>query len=84
MNASFAFLRGHIRTLFALRDASHGGVPQTGANATGHAVVEAPLLKERIEWVYDDLSKRARLGSEQKTTLRMPHIYIAPKRPDWL
>jgi hypothetical protein len=54
-------------------------------NATGHSVVEALLLlKERIEFVYDDLNKRAHLSNEQKTTLQMLHTYIAPKRPEWV
>jgi hypothetical protein len=56
-------------------------------SATGHSVAEAlVLLKERIEFVYDDLNKRAQLSIEEKTTLQMLHTYIMPptKRPDWV
>ena len=54
-------------------------------NATGHSVVEALLLlKEQIEFVYDDLSKRSQLTADEKTTLQMLHTYIAPKKPEWL
>ena len=54
-------------------------------NATGHSVVEALLLlKERIEFVYDDLAKRSHLNNEQKITLQMLHTYIAPKKPEYL
>jgi hypothetical protein len=55
--------------------------------ATGHSIGEALLiLKEQIEAVYNDLSKRSQLDSDQKTMLQMLHIYIAPpsKKPDWM
>jgi hypothetical protein len=53
----------------------------------GHSVAEAlVLLKEQIEFVYDDLNKRVQLDGEQKTMLQMLHTYIAPpsKNPDWM
>lgn len=54
-------------------------------NATGGSVVEALLLlKERIEFVYEDLNGRAHLTAEQKLTLQMLHTYIAPKKPEWI
>lgn len=54
-------------------------------NATGSSVVEALLLlKERIEFVYDDLNRRPHLSNEQKTTLQILHTYIAPKKPEWV
>lgn len=54
-------------------------------NATGHSVVEALLmLKERIEFVYDDLNGRQHLSAEQRLTLQMLHTYIAPKKPEWV
>jgi hypothetical protein len=54
-------------------------------NATGHSVIEALLLlKERIEFVYGDLSNRSHLTPDEKTTLQMLHTYIAPKKPEWL
>jgi len=54
-------------------------------NATGNSVVEALLLlKERIEFVYDDLNKRSPLTADQRTTLQMLHTYIAPKKPEWV
>ena len=60
-------------------------VPNLDTNATGHSVVEALLLlKERIEFVYDDLNRRLPLTTEQKITLQMLHTYIAPKKPEWV
>jgi hypothetical protein len=54
-------------------------------NATGNSVVEALLLlKERIEFVYDDLNRQPHLSNEQKMTLQMLHTYIAPKKPEWV
>ncbi|HWB52266.1 MAG TPA: hypothetical protein VG651_24375 [Stellaceae bacterium] len=54
-------------------------------NATGNSVIEALLLlKERLEFVYDDLNKRPHLDNDQKTTLQILHTYIAPKRPEWV
>lgn len=54
-------------------------------NATGQSVVEALLLlKERIEFVYEDLNSRKQLTAEQKVTLQMLHTYIAPKKPEWV
>jgi len=54
-------------------------------NATGQSVVEALLmLKERIEFVYEDLNSRQHLNAEQKLTLQMLHTYIAPKKPEWV
>lgn len=53
------------------------------ANATGSSVIEALLtLKERIEFIYDDLNKRTQLTNQEKTTLQILHTYIAPKRPE--
>ena len=60
-------------------------VPDLDTNATGSSVIEALLmLKERIELVYEELSKCTLLDDEQKMTLRMLHTYIAPKPPDWV
>jgi hypothetical protein len=56
-------------------------------SATGHSVGEAlVLLKERIEFVYDDLNGRTQLTPEERTTLQMLHTYITPpsQRPDWV
>jgi hypothetical protein len=54
-------------------------------NATGQSVVEALLmLKERIEFVYDELNRRTHLSDEHKMTLQMLHTYIAPKKPVWV
>lgn len=56
-------------------------------SATGHSVGEAlVLLKERIEFVYDDLNGRTQLTPEERITLQMLHTYITPpsQRPDWV
>lgn len=54
-------------------------------NATGSSVVEALLLlKERLEFVYEDLNRRTHLTSEDKLTLQILHTYIAPKKPEWV
>jgi hypothetical protein len=60
-------------------------VPNLDTNATGSTVIEALLmLKERIEFVYDELNKRQHLTNEQKMTLQILHTYIAPSRPEWV
>lgn len=56
-------------------------------SATGNSIGEGLLLlKEQIEFVYGDLSRRSNLTADQKTTLQMLHTYIrpnGPKRPEW-
>jgi hypothetical protein len=55
--------------------------------ATGHSIGEALLiLKEQIEFVYNDLSKRSRWDSDEKIMLQLLHTYIAPpsRKPDWM
>jgi hypothetical protein len=59
-------------------------VRKLDTNATGQSVFEALLLlKERIEFLYDDLNQQTHLTNEQKMTLQMLHTYIAPKKPEW-
>jgi len=56
-------------------------------SATGNSIGEGLLLlKEQIEFVYSDLSRRSSLTADQKTTLQMLHTYIrpnGPKKPEW-
>lgn len=51
--------------------------------ATGNSIGEALLLlKEQIEFTYDDLSRRLpQLGYDQRTMLQMLQTYIAPRSP---
>jgi hypothetical protein len=55
--------------------------------ATGNSIGEGMvLLKEQIEFVYGDLSRRSNLTPDQKTTLQILHTYIrpnGPKKPEW-
>lgn len=57
-------------------------------SATGNSIGEGLLLlKEQIEFVYGDLSRRLSLTPDQKTKLQMLHTYIrpnGPKKPEWL
>jgi hypothetical protein len=47
-------------------------------SATGNSIGEAlVLLKEQIEFVYGDLSRRAKRSPDQTTMLQMMHTYIA-------
>ena len=48
----------------------------TTGNSIGETLV---LLKEQIEFVYGDLSRRTNLSADQKTMMRMLHTYIAPQ-----
>jgi hypothetical protein len=50
-------------------------------SATGNSFGESLLLlKEQIEFVYDELNRRlAQLDHDQRTTLQMLHTYIAPQ-----
>ena len=55
--------------------------------ATGNSIGEAlVLLKEQIEFIYNDLNRRHKPSPEQLTMLKMLHTYIAPKaaKPSWL
>jgi hypothetical protein len=55
--------------------------------ATGNSIGEAlVLLKEQIEFVYGDLTRRHKQSPEQMTMLKMLNTYIAPKgtKPAWL
>jgi hypothetical protein len=56
-------------------------------SATGNSIGEAlVLLKEQIEFVYGDLSRRAKRSPDQTTMLQMLHTYIAAggTKPAWL
>ncbi|HXP02520.1 MAG TPA: hypothetical protein VN808_00255 [Stellaceae bacterium] len=56
-------------------------------SATGNSIGEAlVLLKEQIEFVYGDLSRRAKRSPDQTAMLQMLHTYIAPNgtKPSWL
>lgn len=57
-------------------------------SATGNSIGEGLLLlKEQIEFVYGDLSRRLSLTPDQKTRLQILHTYIrpnGPKKPEWL
>lgn len=57
-------------------------------SATGNSISEGLLLlKEQIEFVYGDLSRRLSLTPDQKTRLQILHTYIrpnGPKKPEWL
>lgn len=57
-------------------------------SATGNSISEGLLLlKEQIEFVYGDLSRRLTLSPDQKTRLQILHTYIrpnGPKKPEWL
>jgi hypothetical protein len=55
--------------------------------ATGNNISEAlVLLKEQIEFIYDDLNRQQDLSAEQKTMLQILHTYIPPRstKPEWL
>jgi hypothetical protein len=55
--------------------------------ATGNSISEAlVLLKEQIEFIYDDLNRQATLTADQKTMLQILHTYISPRstKPEWL
>jgi len=66
-------------------DAYTAWVPNLETNATGQSIVEALLLlKERIEFVYEDLNSRQQLTAPERLTLQMLHTYIAPKKPEWV
>ena len=50
-------------------------------SATGGTIAEALLvLKEQIEYVYDDLSKQSQLDSDQKAMLKGLKMYIQKSR----
>jgi hypothetical protein len=56
-------------------------------SATGNSIGEAlVLLKEQIEFIYGDLSRRPKRSPDQTTMLQMLHTYIAPTgtKPAWL
>jgi hypothetical protein len=44
------------------------------------------LLKEQIEFRYNDLNRRPKRSPDQTTMLQMLHTYIAPSgaKPAWL
>jgi hypothetical protein len=56
-------------------------------SATGNSIGEGLLLlKEQIEFIYNDLSRRLTLTPDQKTTLQILHTYIrpvGPKKREW-
>jgi hypothetical protein len=55
--------------------------------ATGNSISEAlVLLKEQIEFIYDDLNRQSDHSAEQKTMLQILHTYISPRstKPEWL
>jgi hypothetical protein len=55
-----------------------------GIHATGNSLGESLLvLKEQIEEVYNDLSKRKHLDDEQKVKLQVLQDYIAPPPKKW-
>jgi hypothetical protein len=56
-------------------------------SATGNSIGEAlVLLKEQIEFRYNDLNRRPKRSPDQTTMLQMLHTYIAPSgaKPAWL
>jgi len=58
-------------------------ISTNGNSSIGEALL---LLKEQIEFVYGDLSRRTNMSTDQKTMLRMLHTYIAAQsaKPEWL